>query len=142
MAFDTLDYIAVSVMDNIDLIIEYNPYSTEIKINKVDILDDTHFGYEDTEEQDEITTVGLIIFKPDRRFLQKIGIYTETDLPIIGLFKHSLNLKKKAIIKQITKDFLDDVEIPITRTFEIVDVMSIGDIRTGRKYYKLSPIRG
>lgn len=147
MPLTTLDYISINTLNNIDEIIEYNPYSTLIKIEKIETNSPSEstkivFGYEETNKEEDIISKGLIIYEPDRRFLKQIGIYTEDDLPIIGLFKHHLKLKKGDVIIQIITDFIDGQEKDIEREFHVIDIKSAGDKRTGRKYYHLAPGRG
>ncbi|MGA2436048.1 MAG: hypothetical protein ABSG25_12255 [Bryobacteraceae bacterium] len=142
-SLDTLDIISNSTMDNADQILEYSPYSSDVKIIKLkDTVDTEVFGYETPEIEKEYTSRGFIIFSPEKRWLKKVGIYTEKDLPIIALLKHSDSLKKKDIVKQIIKDTVNGQVVEIERDFEIVDVISYGSYQNIRKAYHLSPYRG
>jgi len=140
---DMLDLIAISALDNFDLILQYSPYSTDIVIERNS--KDGQFGYETITKEKEFVSVGIIKYARSRRFLEKIGIFIEPDaqsLPLIGLFLNADKFKKGDIIKQITKDFVDSNEIDIQRRFEVLDVKTFGDLRTGKKVFLLAPVRG
>lgn len=140
MGLDTLDVVSITTIENIDNIIEFSPYTTDIILERITTTGT--FGYEDLSNTETITTKGIIKYNPERSFLRKVGILTEDDLPIIGLFLHKDKFKKGDIVKQITKDIVDSQIVDNEREFEIIDILSMGDLRTGRKAYKLAPIRG
>jgi hypothetical protein len=141
----TLEYLAISAQNNIDNIIEFSPYSTDIRIEKLKDTTETEvFGYETPQLEKEYISKGLIIFNPTKRWLNKIGIFLEKSegLPQIALLKHSDNLKKKDVIHQIIKDSVNGQIVEIERDFEIVDILSYGGQQSIRKAYKISPYRG
>jgi hypothetical protein len=137
----TLDIISISALENFDSIIDANPYSETVKLKR--ISKDGQFGYETIEKTSELITVGLIVYTPERRFLNNIGMHLDKNdsLPIIGLFKNADKFKRDDIIQQVTRDFVDGQEIDVLRSFRIVDVKTFGDLRTGKKIFLLSPIR-
>lgn len=136
----TLDYIAINSLENIDRIIEYSPYSTDIKLKRNDV--DGQFGYEIETKIDDVNTVGLIIYNPEKSFLKNLGVDLEEGIPIIGLFKDRDKFKKNDYVIQYLKDFIDGQEQQIEREFQIVDILFSGDIRPVKKVFKLAPIRG
>jgi hypothetical protein len=137
----TLDIISISALENFDSIIDANPYSTDIKLKR--ISKDGQFGYETIEKTSELITVGLIIYAPERRFLNNIGMHLDKNdsLPIVGLFKNADKFKREDVIQQITRDYVDGQEIDVLRSFRIVDVKTFGLMQTGKKIFLLAPIR-
>ena len=137
---DTLDVVSIVTLQNIDNIIEYSPYSTDIILKRV--TKDGQWGYEEHTPTSTVITKGLIKYNPERSFLRKVGIFTEEDLPIIGFFKDSDKIKKDDTVTQVTHDFVDGQTVDIERNFTIIDILSFGDMRTGKKVFKLAPVRG
>ena len=137
---ETLDVVASNALENIDNIIDYSPYSTDIVLNRVSKAG--QWGYENFTNTDSFITKGIIKWTPERSFLKRVGILTEDDLPIVGFFKDSDKIKKDDIITQITHDFIDGQTIDIERSFTVVDIISFGDMRTGKKIFRLAPVRG
>ena len=132
---ETLDVLSNNSLDNIDNILEYNPYSSVIELFR--ISKSGQFGYESIDTTSTLTTKGIIKYQPERSFLKRIGIYTEDDLPIVGFFKNQDVFKVHDVVRQIIKDGTDE----ILRTFEIIDIKTYGDLRTGKRVFILSPKR-
>lgn len=136
----TLDWVALCQMDNIDNIIEYNPYSTDIRLERK--TQSGTFGYKDVTEDGDIVTKGLVIYPTDRQFLKSINIFGEDGkLPILGLFKDTDQIKENDIITQVLHDVVDGDIIDNNRTFKVTNITSFGDMRTAKKVFVLTPVR-
>lgn len=137
---ETLDIVALSSLDNFNRILLYNPYSTDVHLEQIHT--EGQFGYESETIEKKLIFRGLIIYTQKRRFLEKVGINPEDTIPYIGLFNTELGIKKKDKVWHIIKDIDNGEIVDIKRTYEVVDIRTFGDIRTGKKVYLLSPVRG
>jgi hypothetical protein len=142
----TIDILALNSQKNIDNIINFNPYSSEVEIKKLSDTTNTEtFGYEQKTIDKVVITKAIILFNPEKRKLRMMGIFVDdtTKLPVIGIFKHIDNIKKKDIVYFISKDIKSEQIYEHEMVYEVIDVLTHGKTENDIwNVFHLAPYRG
>ena len=135
-----VERIASIALHNQDRLIQKSPISIDVEIYHTTAQNDL-FGYEDLTPGVAIRSKAIIKFSPERSFLKSNAIFMEegTDLPVIGWFLSTDNIKKLDRIKLITKDG-DTLEY--AETLQVVNIKTKGAWFQHSFLYILAPYRG
>ena len=144
---NTIDWVSLASLQNIDNIIRYSPYSRRVVISRIE--KSGTFGYETTNKTSEFTSYGYMNFSPEKRLLKNIGFVVDDqqtntgELPIIGLFLSADKIKKHDIVSYDVYDYdvTTEERIATNRTWEIIDIKVFGRETVGKKVFLLAPTR-